>query len=720
MMSFKKIISFFLIVVLLFGIASFSAFATDSDIVDYTDVVEGFDINTSTGDFTIGVDGFSWKSSPIFDGFDELAPGIEKSNQRSLILIEYLDVDGNVATANSYIDSVSNDGMKVNAKNNSATVTYYFSDIGIGIPMKLKYSKGVLTVSVETSGIQERSENKLLTITLLPYFGAAKKGEQGYVFIPDGSGAIISLEENNAYNKFYEKEIYGENSVLYKDLDDTVEKQIYLPVFGIKQGENAMLGIVTEGDGVASIVSNVASGYYTVAPKFVYRQVDESHLQAGSTSEKIVKITPKVPTNSKFSVSYSFLKNEEANYVGMANAYQKYLVDKYSLKNNAKGTSLDLNFLATTEIQKSFLGIPYTGLETLTDLDDVQNVIDALDEAQCNNVRISLKGALFDGLYGKMPNKIKLSNKVGSLKNYKKIEDSFEENGGKLYLLTDILHVYKTGNGISSASGTARDVGGAISKQYNYYPENFAKNEERSWKLVNAESLYKITNSLAKSVKKNDVNIGLAGSADELYGDYHIKYTLDRAGMLDEMLNAYKRLSKANGKMYFDNANIYALEYADMISSIPLSSSQYDMFTYDIPFYQLVLHGIVDYSSPALNLSGNVQENYLRSIEYGAALRYDLVCQNSDLLNKSSAVDLYSGNCDDWLDSAINNSNEISKFYISNDNCNIVAHEQVLEGVFRTEYSNGNVSIVNYNDYDVEFDSHMIKANNFKLIMKGE
>lgn len=524
-MSLKKIISFFLIILLLFDIASFSAFAIDNELVDSMGLVEGFDIDTSTGDFTINIDGFYWKSSPIFEGFDELAPGIEKSNQRSFILIEYLDVDGNIATANSYIDSVSNGGVKVNAKNNSAIITYYFSDIGIGIPIKLKYSKDILTVSVETSGIQERSENQLLTITLLPYFGAAKKGEDGYIFIPDGSGAIISLEENNAYNKFYEKEIYGENSVLYKDLDDTVEKQIYLPVFGIKQSKNAMVGIITAGDGVASIVSNVASSYYTVAPKFVYRQVDESHLQVGSTSEKILKVTSKVPTNSKFSVSYSFLKNETANYVGMANTYQKYLVDKYSLENNAKGTSLDLNFLATTEIQKSFLGIPYTGLETLTDLDDVQNIIDTLEKSKCNNVRISLKGALLNGLYGKMPNKIKLSSKVGSLKNYQKIENAFEKGGGKLYLLTDVVHVYKTGNGISSASGTARDVSGAISKQYNYYPENFAKNEERSWKLVNAKSLYKITLSLAKSIKKSDVNVGLVGSADELYGDYHINDT---------------------------------------------------------------------------------------------------------------------------------------------------------------------------------------------------
>ncbi len=719
-MSVKKTISSFLAVILLFTVASASVSAEENIPQENASIAEGFEINTSTGDFTVNSNDYVWQSSPIFDGFDEQAPGIEKSNQRSHIVIEYLDAEGNVLNANSFIDSYQNGGMYVNAKGNTATVTYYFSEIGIGIPLKFKYSNNTLAVTVDTSKIEERSDNKLLTVTLLPYFGAAPKGEDGYLLIPDGSGALVSLQASNAYDKFYEKDVYGENSVLYKDIETTVEKQIYLPVFGIKHNDNSMLGIISQGDAVASIVANVASGYYTVSPKFTYRQVDESHLQEGSTSEKVVKIVPKAATNSKFSVTYLFQQGSEADYVGMAAAYRDYLIKEYSLSYNSKGTYLDLNFLATAEISKSFLGIPYMGLETLCDLDDISDVMDTLIKEDCNNTTISLKGALSGGLYGKIAKKIKLSSKVGSLKYYQELEESFSKNGGNMYLLTDILHVYKTGNGISAVSGTARDVAGAISKQYNYYPESYAKNEERSWKLMNAASLEKITKALAKSVKKNNVNLGLDSSADELYGDYHIKNTYDRAAMLEEMLSAYDRLGASSGKMYFDGANAYAILFAAMISDVPLRSSQYDMFTSDIPFYQLVMHGIVDYSSTALNLSGDADYNFLRSVEYGAAIRYDLICQNSDVVSKTSANNLFSGICDEWLDSAINNALDIKEFYDSNAKSTIVSHSQVLEGVYRTEYSNGNISLVNYNDYEVQFENSTVKACGFKLIMEGE
>ena len=51
------------------------------------------------------------------------------------------------------------------------------------------------------------------------------------------------------------------------------------------------------------------------------------------------------------------------------------------------------------------------------------------------------------------------------------------------------------------------------------------------------------------------------------------------------------------GSILADQANAYALPYADHIINVPLSSSKFDIFDAEIPFYQIVMHGVVPYST---------------------------------------------------------------------------------------------------------------------------
>lgn len=677
-------------------------------------------INQETGDFSVDAAGLTWLSSPALDSSAEQASGVEYTNQRSLMIIEYLSADGNVKTLNSYAGVINDGKMAVNQKGNSTYMTLYFSEPDIIVPLKLTFDDGMLVAAVETKMIKERSSNKLLTITLLPYFGAGKEGEDGYLLIPDGSGAIIRLEKTNAYKKDYEKPVYGENLVLYKKMDQTEEEQIYLPAFGIKRNSSAMLGIITRGDGVCSLVSKATTnGYFAVCAKFIYRQRDEAHLMEGSLKEKRVSIIPKAATETDFEVRYSFLQGEKADYAGMANEFKDYLIRQYGIKAESGGISLDLAFTATAEMRKSFLGIPYTGLVQLATLSDVERIASRLTENGSLYCNLSLRGAFAGGMYGKIPDKVKLIRSVGSLKGYKQLQKRLQENNMKLYLLTNFQRVYKSGNGVSSVLGTARDVGGAISKQYLYYPENFARDESLVWRLANARSLEKITTAFAKNCGKNQIDLGLYHMADELYGDYRMSNTLDRAAMLKAQLSAYQRLYEAAGGIYYQGANIYAIATASMISNVPTRSSQYDLFSQDVPFYQIVLSGICDYSADPVNLTGDSHYSVLKSIEYGSAIRYDLICQNRDLLYETSESRLFSSDIEDWMDTILDTDKAVRDFYYANKGSSIVSHKEVAANVFYTEYENGNASLVNYSGEDVQVNGVPVKSRSYTLLMKG-
>lgn len=673
---------------------------------------EGLYVNEKTGEFTLtDKNGHTWKSNPIFDGFDEKASGLEKTNQRSQLLVQYLDADNNINDTNTFIDS---DRVVVEKAKNGVKVVYVFSELGFIIPLNLSYTNGIFKASIDTSKINERYDNKILNITILPYFGAGKEGDNGYVFVPDGCGALVSLEKNKGYIKKYQKDVYGENPVLYKKSEKTVEEQIYLPVFGVKSSENSFLGIINKGDSIAKIIANAETGYYTVAANFIYRQNDTSHMQEGSSKEKEVVIIPKKQTNSDFSVKYLFQQGESANYAGMAQAYREYLVNEYKLSSKVSaGISLDLSFTATAKISKSFLGIPYTGLISLTKFSDLEKIVNKLNENKVNTYNVSLKGAFDGGIYGKIPTKVKIETKVGTYKDYNNLNSKISKNKGKLYLLANFTRVYKKGNGVSVANGTARDVSGAISKIYNFYPENFGKDESYFWRLTNINALEKVTKSFAKSAQKKKIALGVYDMAGELYGDYRLKNIYDRAEVLKSQKSAFKRLKDSVGMMYFQNANIYALPYANMISSIPTKSSQYDMFTWDIPFYQIVLHGLIDYSSNPVNLSGEQEYSVLKCIEYGSAVRFDLICRNKDILFKTSENHLFASDVNSRISDIIDLEKEISEFYKANSGSSITAHYELQEDVFCTVYSNGNASIVNYSSKEIEINGVGIKAGGY-------
>ena len=673
---------------------------------------EGLTVNEKTGEFTlIDKNGYVWKSNPIFGGFDENSAGLEKTNQRSQLLIQYLDSNKNINDTNTFIDA---DRVVVEEAKNGVRIVYVFSELGFIIPLTLTYTGDTFTASIDTSKINERYDNKILNITVLPYFGAGKVGQEGYVFIPDGCGAIISFDESNAHIKKYQKDVYGENLVLYKKSESTVEEQIYLPVFGIKHEENSFLGIINEGDSIAKIRANADTGYYTVSANFIYRQNDTSHISEGSSKEKEVVIIPKQETKSDFSVTYVFQHGADSNYVGMAKAYREYLIDTYDLSDKkSDGISMDLSFTATAKIAKSFLGIPYTGIVSLTELDDIEKILDELDKNNLENYNLSLKGALGSGIYGKVLNKVKINSKVGNYEAYNNLNERVRERNGNFYLLANFTKIYKTGNGVSASSGTARDVSGAISKIYNFYPESFGRDESYFWRLINITALKKVTEAFAESAENKGISLGIFDMADELYGDYRLKNIYDRDEMLKAHKLAYEHLAKSTGSLYFQGANIYALAYAAMISSIPTKSSQYDMFTQDVPFYQTVLHGLVDYSSNAVNLSGEQNYSILKCIEYGSAVRYDLICRNEDILYKTSEKHLFASDVNKRLADIIKLEKEISDFYRSNSESCITAHYELQKDVYCTVYSNGNASIVNYGDKAVKINGHNIEAEGY-------
>ena len=88
------------------------------------------------------------------------------------------------------------------------------------------------------------------------------------------------------------------------------------------------------------------------------------------------------------------------------------------------------------------------------------------------------------------------------------------------------------------------------------------------------------------------------------------------------------------------SANDYAAAACDYAIGVPTASSQMDITSYDIPFYELVFSGCLPMGSEDINLSADMKLSVLKCIESGIAPSFMLSYSydNSIVTSKFSAL----------------------------------------------------------------------------------
>ena len=192
-----------------------------------------------------------------------------------------------------------------------------------------------------------------------------------------------------------------------------------------------------------------------------------------------------------------------------------------------------------------------------------------------------------------------------------------------------------------------------------------------------------------------------------LYSDFSSNGFL-RDAAADIISEAIAPLSTGHSTMA-SNGNFYMLKNIDSVINIPIKSTVSQSGAYfSIPFVQLVLHGIVDYSGDPINTSINLEETLLKHIEYGACPHFEW---NYEPLSDETESDPF------YYDNTINTAAE---FYTeANENLNdlrdarMTDHYEVDDGIFCTEYDTGSMIYVNYTNNDYSTLGIVVEARSF-------
>ncbi|MBQ8038299.1 MAG: hypothetical protein IJ274_00240, partial [Lachnospiraceae bacterium] len=169
-------------------------------------------------------------------------------DMNSPVYIEYVDSKSMISVVSKgYTDSVAGGRVSSRTVENGIEVTYYFDNVGISIPIQYCLREDALAISVDFKHVEE-SEHHLLSVSVAPFLcSAVNQTEDSYLVLPSGSGALMYLDERKEGARTWSGEIYGADPARLLPESLANDEAVRLPIFGITDGENALMAIVEEG-----------------------------------------------------------------------------------------------------------------------------------------------------------------------------------------------------------------------------------------------------------------------------------------------------------------------------------------------------------------------------------------------------------------------------------------------------------------------------------------
>lgn len=590
------------------------------------------------------------------------------------------------------------------------------------ISIRYELTNGELAVCIPTALIEYDKKNfTLLEIGLLEYFASADCKGDGYILVPDGNGAVIGFNQNGKkLGNDIKIPVYGyDRSLTYTSGNENL-MTAPLPVFGIKSETGTMLAMIDKGAAVTDIIASSGgstSGYARAGAVFTYSDYDSFEYKDVNTQYSW-NLAEKNCYDGDYQINFALL-NSGDGYSQMAEYYRERLDLKQKASNDVK---LVLGLYGSVKHKDEFLFIPVTRQMAITTFDDAGVIADEMLDSGVKSLDFRYIGWSKGGLDGRVYDSASVQSVIGGKSGLKKLKEKLSSKKIGLFLDADLAYVSNNSlfDGFKAVSDTSRMLDNTYAGYNEVRLSSGLMNEKRFMYAVRPEAMWRIFNKFSSSYKKlglDGVSLGSLGC--NLNSDKDADKGLDRSAAERYTTGILKEASK-NYSVMTMGANSYVFENASVLLDVPLSASGYPDADYSVPFLQMILHGSVDYTTTAVNLSGDFRTEVLKAIENGSGLYFEIAYRNSEILKESSQTDKYSVDYKIWKNQITECYSQVKQAIGDLSNQRIVDFKQVADGVSKTQYSSGTVIYVNYNDEDVNAEGVTVPKYSYIRIEKGE
>ncbi len=693
-------------------------------------------VNESTGVFATKVksNGYVWWSNPYDVDNDPIANGSKKDDLKSAMVINAVKVTDTEAPStdiNTYEECIEKGNFNIEKIENGFKMTYIFQKEGITIPYYVTLEGDHIKASIAVDEIVENEQlgeinegtRSIVDLSFLPNFGAAFSDEEGYIITPDGSGAVINFNNGKKNTTEYNQKIYGKDQAISQDMAPAKTEQAYLPIMGMVKKDNALLAVVTEGTSYAkaraSVAGQRATSYNIAWFDFAFRSTDSYYMGQSNTPLDAYEISH-IP-EARVTVEYYPIAENDASYVDVALRYQKYLVDEMGLtKKVAEGSNpFYLDLFGGTVKQQSVLGFPISLETAATTYEEAQQIITELYNRGITDMVVTYEDFNKAGITSRIANSVDYSGTLGGKGKFQSLKDYCASIGATFAPSVDIQEFERSGNGFSKTGASAIRVTKAYATLGEYERAFGTPHDTRTnWYIMSPAFYDKAVSQLVSSYTSEGISaISLEEATNMLYSDFtaNTSRKTSRQQAVEILKACYQKI-KDNGLTFVaDACNDYAIPYADFIRNVPLYSSNFDVYDYDIPFYQIVLHGYVPYTTKAKNASSGAEELFLLSVATGTPLHYEVMHENPNEFTDCAYDELFYTHYEGWLDVAAGEYKLTQEYLKDLANETITDFKYIEQDIVESTFSDGTVIRADLSDFKLEINGKSINLADYGL-----
>jgi len=599
-------------------------------------------------------------------------------------------------------------------------VEYYIAENGI-------------SVTVINNSIYESNPTyyPLYQIDILPYFTSAANEvtiedetyqTNGYMIIPDGSGAVISLNNDKTAYSQYSKRIYSTDLAFGSQVKQSEVNDVLLPMYGftmnrlvdsssnVVQNANAIIARASKGSSQCSINSNISmvtDSYNKTYMSTTYRESQIVTIGTGYYAKDITKYTTdyvKVDTT----IDYYFYssKTKDFNYSDIAKEYQKILIDAGILNtektDNTDKLVFNAELIGIYNYTTNFLGIVYDGYDTLTTFDEAQTILKTLKEWGVEDINLLYRGWRDKGLINETFKDMSFGNRLGSKASYKSLLSYLAEEDITLYPITSFIEINKYNEAYGKNRYSTRDVSSEYTVKYPYdLAGNVYDKTANAIYTLSPRFYAKFSDILVKRFAKANPQLNSMAFeklGGKIVGDYKKRNIFYRYNSVIEQINAFETFNDGGIENITLNAPYeYAIKYATNITNLPYESTLYEVFDYSIPFYQLVFSGYKDYSGLVINENDEkgLMLHLLYIFQTGSNVHFRFTYDNSSELIQTDYNYYYYTQYSQWEKEVRGVLEEINKYELHKYVLNEYEQYPGLSNVFVSTYKEKSAALAN-------------------------
>lgn len=577
-----------------------------------------------------------------------------------------------------------------------------------------------LVVEMPYDALRYKAEYPIISVTTLPMFGAAGTEDEGYMFVPEGGGAMINLNNGKLSQNSYYANIYGWDYAAYRREVIQETKNIF-PVFGMAKNGSSFLCIIEDAASFGGIQADISARYNSynwICSKYNVLHADQYNVSA-KTAQLVYMFEKEVP-QATVRQRYRFLTTD--SYVDMAGAYGDYLRERNpELAQAAASETSPVSVELVGAIDKTVVkfGLPIDSVVALTTFEQAEDIISDLIARGVDNLSVRFSGWANGGVKQKVMTRVNILRELGGKQAMQKLIDGAKAKGVTLYFDGVNCFAYDSGilEGFIPFTNAARYT---TREQVEIAPYDVVTYQQSKWVdpyyLVKPDYAKQNASNMIGALKDmNTAGVAFRDIGSLLSADYNSKATVTREEVKAMNLETMQEAKDAGMKIIIKQGNDYAVPAADLITDMNLVGTKFGLIDQTVPFYQIALHGMKDYTGQPLNLANDYVDEFLKCVEYGAGLNFTFMAEDGKVLQDTYHSNYFGANYDAWCDEAEALITQFQKDMAGLNNQRIVSHENLTEDVTVTGYADGTKVYVNYGIEEANIDGVVVPARSYSV-----